>query len=191
MKMGRMPIRRAAAAATSAPLMPGRPRIALTCGYRPLDAAVSPVKALQESTPQSSRFGCTAADRTCTFTSGALSSTVCRSWPVTVEASDGAGAAPITAEKNGVRPLARITCALQTRPDLHGLSTSLPLSSRMPRLHGVSVRSALATAVRLTVPPACASVVFAARTTESHIGDTVSDVASAPDPGALVPRRVT
>src|SRR3989442_11267667 len=59
----------------------------------------------------------------------------------------------------------------------------------MPRLHGVSVRSALVTAVRLTVPPSCASVVFAASSTDSHVGDTVLEAASAMDAGALEPRR--
>src|SRR6202011_3096328 len=108
---------------------------------------------LHESTPQSVLEGCTTEDRAWMFSS----------WPAVVVALTGAEGAPITAEKVGGWPPASVTRAWQVEPDLHGLSTSFPLWSRMPRLHGVFVRSALAVAVMLTSPPTTGSVVVASR----------------------------
>src|SRR6266567_6534249 len=133
-----MPTLFLAAAATSAELMPGQfpvvvryrpqksglPRIEATCGYRPLAPLASPVIGLHESTPHRIRVGCTQADRTWMFPSGAWSATLWSSWSAMVGASTAAGTVPITAEKYGVAPPISVTRALQAEPVLQGLSTS-------------------------------------------------------------------
>ena len=91
-----------------------------------------------------------------------------------------AGTAPIAALNFGISPVT-VTWALQELPPLQAGPTRCPCSSKMPMLHGVLVRSALAVAVRCTPLPAPSPWIV----TESHVSDTGSDWANVPCAGRV------
>ena len=110
------------------------------------------MNALHESTPHKILEGCTSAERTWMSTREVGPVTFCRTWPSLVRFRVG-GTAPMAAVKRGVADDVTLTLALHELPVLQGVPTRFPLSSKMPMLHGVLVKSALAVALIWTAPP--------------------------------------